>query len=266
MTVATRTYKGRFPFRLGCTSYVVPADIEPNVRFMAPVVDDVELVLFESEAFANLPTRETIVRLANLAREHDITFTVHFPLDAHCGSPQRTERDRFVQQALRIIDLAAALAPWAYIVHLEGLGRGSAGVEVERWTADCRAACEQVLVRSGIAPELLAVENLGYTPCLHTDIVRGLGLSYCLDIGHLWAAGGAWETYCREVIGRTRVVHLHGIHDGRDHVSLAATPKDLVSGFVEILRGGYNGVVTLEVFNELDTFGSLEVVDKLWHA
>ena len=35
-------------FRLGVPSYVYPADILPNVKALAPFVDDVELVLFES--------------------------------------------------------------------------------------------------------------------------------------------------------------------------------------------------------------------------
>src|ERR1035437_7731078 len=35
-------------FRLGVPSYVYPADILPNVKALAPYVDDVELVLFES--------------------------------------------------------------------------------------------------------------------------------------------------------------------------------------------------------------------------
>ncbi|MCX7010033.1 MAG: hypothetical protein NTY53_22795 [Kiritimatiellaeota bacterium] len=39
-------------FRVGVTSYVYPADILPNVERLAGRVDDVELVLFESEATA----------------------------------------------------------------------------------------------------------------------------------------------------------------------------------------------------------------------
>ena len=34
------------PFRLGVTSYVYPADIETNIRALAPVVDDIELDFF----------------------------------------------------------------------------------------------------------------------------------------------------------------------------------------------------------------------------
>ncbi|MCU0508776.1 MAG: sugar phosphate isomerase/epimerase, partial [Anaerolineae bacterium] len=36
-------------FRVGTTSYIVPDNILPNVEYLAPLVDDVELVLFETD-------------------------------------------------------------------------------------------------------------------------------------------------------------------------------------------------------------------------
>ena len=43
-------------FRIGATSYIIPADILPNVEYLAPQVDDVELVLFETDEYgSNLP-------------------------------------------------------------------------------------------------------------------------------------------------------------------------------------------------------------------
>jgi hypothetical protein len=71
-----------YPFRLGTTSYVLPADILPNVRFLAGKVQDVELVLFEvDDGPNNLPPPHVIAELAALAEAHALTFTVHLPLD-----------------------------------------------------------------------------------------------------------------------------------------------------------------------------------------
>jgi hypothetical protein len=36
-------------FRIGTTSYIIPAGIVPNVAYLAPQVDDVELVMFETD-------------------------------------------------------------------------------------------------------------------------------------------------------------------------------------------------------------------------
>ena len=75
--------------RVGTTSYILPDDILPNVRHLAPLVDDVELVLFESEGMSNFPDGSTINELASLASEHDLSYTVHFPLDIYPGSQDR---------------------------------------------------------------------------------------------------------------------------------------------------------------------------------
>ncbi|NTW10257.1 MAG: sugar phosphate isomerase/epimerase, partial [Chlorobiaceae bacterium] len=59
--------KQRFPFRFGTTSYIIPADIIPNVKFLKEKVDDIELVLFESDEYSNLPSEENIAELVSLA-------------------------------------------------------------------------------------------------------------------------------------------------------------------------------------------------------
>ncbi len=50
-----KSLKNRFPFRLGTTSYIIPADLMTNVRLLSPLVDDIELVLFEADDESNLP-------------------------------------------------------------------------------------------------------------------------------------------------------------------------------------------------------------------
>ena len=43
-------------FRIGTTSYIIPAGILPNVRHLAGRVSDIQLVLFETdEQGSNLP-------------------------------------------------------------------------------------------------------------------------------------------------------------------------------------------------------------------
>src|SRR5512139_1339394 len=53
-----------YPFRLGTTSYVIPADILPNARYLAGKVRDIELILFEvDDGPNNLPSPEVIEEL-----------------------------------------------------------------------------------------------------------------------------------------------------------------------------------------------------------
>src|SRR4030042_17899 len=90
--MSSQTIKTLFPFRLGCTSYVYPDDILPNVEKMAPLIDDVEIILFESEDSANLPDAQTVAGLQAIAEETSITYTIHFPIDRMAGSNDRKER------------------------------------------------------------------------------------------------------------------------------------------------------------------------------
>ena len=70
-----------FPFRLGTTSYIIPADILPNAHYLAGKVRDIELILFEvDDGPNNLPSPEVIDELAQIAREHDLTY--HRPFAA----------------------------------------------------------------------------------------------------------------------------------------------------------------------------------------
>src|SRR5512138_1637445 len=83
-----------YPFRLGTTSYIIPADILPNARYLAGKVRDIELILFEvDDGPNNLPSPEVIDELTHIAQQHDMTYTVHLPLDLKLGE-DGSDRDQ----------------------------------------------------------------------------------------------------------------------------------------------------------------------------
>ena len=107
-------------FRIGTTSYIIPADILPNVEYLAPQVDDVELVLFEADEYgSNLPDAALCARLNAIAHAHDLTYTVHLPLDLRLGDEGDPGHISLVKAA-RVIEATRALRPFAYTVHLDG--------------------------------------------------------------------------------------------------------------------------------------------------
>jgi adenosylcobalamin phosphodiesterase len=256
--------KNGFPFRLGCTSYVYPDDLLPNVRKMAPVVDDVELVLFESEPASNLPDRKVISDLVALARQYDLTYTVHFPIDRRAASPDRKERVRFQEQALKIMDMARPLDPFAYILHLEGIREGADEKLRETWKAGAMETCEEIAGFHGLERSSIAVENLGYPIEWHRDIVRQYGFSFCLDLGHLWLYRQDWEAVLDGYLKDTRVIHLHGVSDGKDHLSIKKGDQVVLKDLVTTYLPAFFHVVTLEVFSREATFGSIERLKQVW--
>jgi sugar phosphate isomerase/epimerase len=251
-----------YPFRLGTTSYVIPADIVTNVRYLAGKVLDVELVLFEvDDGPNNLPANSEIAELAAIARGCDLTYTVHLPLDLRLAD-DGFSRHASLDKARRVIDGTLALNPWAYVLHLDGktvLNR-SDPESLRRWRDQAVRALELVGQWVG-GPQPLAVENLeGYPPDFYDPVLTRIAVSRTVDVGHLWLDGCDPVAYLKNALPRTRVIHLHGVGT-RDHQSLAHVPPEKLRAVLDLLiRFDYRGVVTVEVFGEDDFLTSLTAI------
>ena len=254
-----------FPFRLGTTSYIIPDDILPNAHYLAGKVRDIELILFEvDDGPNNLPSPEVIHELSRIAQQHDLTYTVHLPLDLKLGE-DGSEQDQSLVKAKRVIDCTRDLDPWAYVLHLDGRSvRTSTDTGlVRRWQDQSVRALELVAKWVGGA-EKLAVENLETYPLdFIQPVLDRIPVSRCVDIGHLWLDDHDPIPYLQAALPRTRVIHIHGIAE-RDHRSLAFMPQEKVSQvWDELNRANYEGILTLEIFSEEDFLSSLEVIEKI---
>jgi sugar phosphate isomerase/epimerase len=254
-----------YPFRLGTTSYIIPDDILPNARYLAGKVGDIELILFEvDDGRNNLPSPEVIEELTQIARQHDITYTVHLPLDLKLGE-DGSERDQSLVKAKRVIDCTRALDPWAYVLHLDGKSvRTSTDTEpIARWQDQSVRALEITAEWAGGAGKL-AVENLETYPLNFIQpVMDWIPVSRCVDIGHLWLDDHDPIPYLRAALPRTRVIHIHGIAE-RDHCSLACMPLEQVRAvWDELIHAKYEGVLTLEIFSEEDFLSLMEVIEKV---
>lgn len=253
------------PFRLGTTSYIIPADILPNAHYLAEKVRDIELILFEvDDGPNNLPSGEVIDELKRIADQFDLTYTVHLPLDLKLGE-DGSEQDQSLVKARRVIDCTRGLDPWAYILHLDGKSvRTSTDAErIKRWQDQSVRALEIVSAWAGVA-EKLAVENLETYPLdFIQPVLERIPVSRCVDIGHLWLDGHDPIPYLQAALPRTRVIHMHGIAE-RDHRSLSFMPREKVQAvWDDLLQSDYQGVLTLEMFSEQDFTASLKVIEEL---
>ncbi len=257
--------KNKYPFRLGCTSYVYPDDILPNVEKMASFVDDIEIVLFESEKYSNLPGSDIINELGRYAEHYSITYTVHFPIDFDAGSTDKQERNQFINTIKKIAELTQPINPYGYILHLQGIQSISSKKQVETWYSACNDVCRNIAKIADLDCAKICVENLDYPMEWYMDLVSKYGFSLCCDMGHLWLYTKNWDELLQKNISKTRVIHLHGVCNMKDHISLKKGKVEDVGRCVEILKDfQYKQVVSLEVFNQEDTFGSIDMVEELW--
>ena len=250
----------QLPFRLGTTSYIIPDDILPNARYLADKVRDIELVLFDIDEYCNIPDEDQVSELMYISASYGVSYTVHLPLNLNFSEGAM---DVSIEKALRVINGTRDLSPLAYVCHLEcrSLSPDLPADALSEWQRQREKAVEALTSAAGIAPGKLAVENLESYPIEWNErVIRSRGTSACLDIGHLFLRKVDPVPVMREWLGRTSVVHLHGVGT-RDHQSLRHMVADQVRAVVrELIRADYRGVVTLEVFNEQDLFESMEMI------
>jgi len=254
--------KGRFPFRLGTTSYILPDAIAPNVRFTGPFVDEVELVLFESRFADSLPTSKEIGELSSLAREYDLSYNVHLPTDVFLGHPDSGIRQQACDTILRFYERSLPLNPTLYVLHLEKNPPGNTKhLNTPDWQVNLLSSLEYLLDRD-MQRNLLGVENIDYPFRWIYPLIRELGLSICLDIGHLLVQQEDLTAYLEAYGDEIAMLHLHGVAGQKDHRSLREISQNdwhIISEFLINYRGG----VSLEVFSREDLTASMERMSAL---
>ena len=260
--------KQRFPFRFGTTSYIIPADIIPNVEFLKEKVDDIELVLFESDEFSNLPSAADMQKLADIARESSLTYSVHLPLDVYLGHSDSNERDRSVRKCLRIIELTRNLPKSAYVMHFEaGPGidiNGFSSEENTLFVEALRDSIAKLLSGTDEASSTFCVENLNYPFELVWPVVEESALSVTLDVGHLEYYGFPTALYLERYLHKAKVLHMHGTLERKDHHSLDLMKPEALDMVMKALaeESAPERVMTMEIFSQHDFDSSCSAMQR----
>lgn len=256
--------KKQYPFRLGCTSYNLPENILPNVQMLAPFVDDVEIVLFESDDSLAFPSLQIIDELVEIANTHNLTYTIHLPTDKLVVPQTTQQRKQFIRQIQTIIEKTDKMNPFAYILHLNGISNAASSAEVSQWQSQCTDLGHELSLISGLDKTKLCLENLDYPLAWILPIKEECGFSLCLDIGHLGLHTSDWQLPLTTFLSQTRVIHLHGVNQGKDHLALNNHQLQDYHTFFSIIKDHFSHVLTLEMFAWQDTLPSLHLVEKIW--
>ncbi|WP_319524712.1 cobamide remodeling phosphodiesterase CbiR [uncultured Desulfosarcina sp.] len=210
--------KNRFPFAVACPSFVYPAGYVENVRRLAPFVDEIQLLFFESSP-ESLPSPELVKELSDLAAGQNIGYHIHLPSDIYLGHPDRDERRRAVEAIRTILERCRVLSPSTFTLHLERNPAGTENQPVERWRQYLLESLEHMLPTE-TPPRKISIETLDYPLEWVAPVIKAMDLSVCMDMGHLMVHGIDLQDFYENWKDRITVVHLHGVDGSEDHLPL----------------------------------------------
>ena len=258
----TKSFKKCFPFKLCTTSFIYPDHYIPNVKLLGPYLDEIELLLFESQGPGVLPDQRIIAELRRLAAELDLSYNVHLPTDISISDQDPARQQHAVETMTRVMELVQPLEASALILHVpfdEKLDNASAGAN---WQDRVLRNLTK-LISAASRHDIIAIETLDYPLELLDDIVQELDLMVCLDLGHLMVYDCDLVKVFNKYRLRTPVLHLHGVENDRDHLALDRLSEKLTSSILKVLKK-FTGVVCLEVFSHEDLRSSLKFLENQW--
>jgi Xylose isomerase-like TIM barrel. len=245
------------PYRLGATSYLKPAGYTENLNFLAGKVDDVALLFFEP--LKKEDSLDWIQTALQLKAKHGLSYSVHLPVEGKLASVDPVARACAVQDCVEVIESLSDLDPFAYVCHAEGECP-------EVLKADNLVALEASLCELGAAcgdPRRICVENVDLPHATMRDALQAAGVSICYDVGHALQRGQSVLDELEQWLPECRVLHLHGVRNGRDHQSLDTLPGELFRGILELFtrETAHSGrILTLELFDETRWARSMELM------
>jgi len=255
----SKSYKNRFPFRLGTTSFIYPDDYAKNVEMLAPFFDEIELLFFESRFENSLPSKIEIQKLKNLAEKYCVSYNIHLPVDISLGDAGIAHRTHAVDTINRFIERTRLLSPTTSTLHLVQPRPMEKKTDIKRWLDSLYWSMERVIGKE-INGEDLSIENLFYPMKQLKNLMDDFQLSVCLDIGHLVLSKQDIEKNFDVWKNKITIVHLHGVDGGKDHLALDQMPLAQMEKIMTKLHG-YTGIVSLEVFSFSKLYNSMKILE-----
>jgi sugar phosphate isomerase/epimerase len=260
--ILQKSYKDQFPFRLGTTSFIYPDHYAQNVNMLGPFFDEIELLFFESRFENSLPSKKDIQELKDLSEKHGITYNIHLPVDISLGDSNIAIRRHAVDTINRFIERTKPLSPSTNTLHLVQPEHMEKQTDIDIWLDSLCWSMERVVGKE-IHGKDISIENLFYPMKLIENIIYDFQLSVCIDIGHLILSKHDIEKNFDAWMNRTTIIHLHGVDDGKDHLSLDRTPPKQMKKIITKLQK-FTGTVSLEIFSFSKLVSSIKTLENIW--
>lgn len=240
-----------------------------------------DLVMFMPHTYAP----PAIEKLAELQQETGLRYTVHLPLwSVEPAALLEPVRAGSVASMAQVLKATLPLDVEAYVVHATGqlaaeffrmnLPETARYVILKQFQARALESLKALVGETGVPPRKLAVETIEFPLELMMELVEGLGLSYCLDTGHLLCGfSGPVDVFdtLEKLLPRLLSIHLQDsprwvpgtpIVYGKDHQALGTGDLDLPRFLDRLNEVAYQGPLVLEM-TVPEALASLETVRQV---
>jgi hypothetical protein len=252
---------GKFPLRIGTPSFIFPVDLMSNVENLAPFVNSIQLLYFESSRKMQLEHRVDLQRLKELQDEYQLAYTVHLPIDINLGDENETERKADVHEIIFLVQRLSVLDVTCFDLHLEP----AADYEFNgNWLERLEKSLVEIKNGLGELAGRVGVENLGKGFRKLWPLARKYNLATTIDLGHLTREGETWQKSLDVLLPSTSHIHLHGVSNGRDHQPLGYDLKKELQFLGAELLNYPEIILTLEVYKLEHLCESLTVLNRVW--
>ncbi len=265
-----------FPFRIAAPTMVYGPDLLTNVERLRSVVWHLEVVLFWTPEQHNIPSHDQVEILADRLNRHGLRTTVHLPAALQIAAKEASLRRWSVEQVESIVERMAAIRPLNYVLHVPFTeptltpvpGLYFTDRDAERFSGWRRRARKSLthLARYAGSGSRLLVENINFSPSFLIPFCREGLCGLCLDIGHLLLGSETVERVLDTCFPSFLVFLLHGVDGWNEHLGLdILDPARLLRWMNRLAKGGFSGVLNLEVFSERDLLASVASVERAWN-
>jgi sugar phosphate isomerase/epimerase len=199
----------------------------------------------------------------------ELSFSLHLPNMGGLDLSSSVEDIRRVtiETHRRIVDIVRPLDPENYVLHIAGMVQEAAG---GMFTGGAAQSLGELLLGNVtksldalfrfLEPEEICVENLlSYPMDFIGPLVEELGLSVCLDVGHLVVRGEPLDDFLDHYGPRVREVHLHDVKNLRygpfvsartDHHALGQGELPVEKVLRDLQATGFAGPIVLETLHD----------------
>lgn len=263
-----KTYRNRFPFKIGTTSYIIPIkedNLVANVKFLAGSFDEVQLLFFGRHYLDEVMSPHIIQTLKGIREESGLSYSIHLPLDLDLLNPSTGMMRGSIDIIEMIMTETSPLAVEKYILHIDRsfenfLSGFLSADDMDIFEEACAAISDRL---SNVAAKIY-IENPAYDLTAVSEVIHKTPCRICMDAGHIFFYNQSIHEFINCFNSRIGLVHLHGHKDGRDHCAVSELDDISINSIVQFLQT-YTETVIIEVFNIDDLEQSIFMLESMFH-